>query len=162
MAQVTNDVFNHHHGTINDHAEIERTQAEQVRRNMSQIETNGCKQQRERDGEGDDQRAAEIAEEQEENDDDKDDSLGQVVKHRVRRQVQEVASIKEGHYRDALRQHAFVQLLNLLVDVLKGCVRIRALLQQHDALNSVFVFAPFAVLVTPGHAHLAETDFRAL
>ena len=61
-----------------------------------QVETGGGKQQREGNGEHDDDCAAHVAEKEKENDRDQDHSLGQVVQHGVRGEVEQVAAIDEG------------------------------------------------------------------
>ena len=67
-AKMAHDVLHHHHRAIHDHAEIERAERQQVRRNMSQVETDRGEQQRKRNGQSDDQRAADIAQKQEQDD----------------------------------------------------------------------------------------------
>ena len=64
---------------------------------MPQVETNGSEQQRERNGRGDDEGAANIAEEQEQNERDQDHSFGKIVQHGVRGEVDERAAIEEGN-----------------------------------------------------------------
>ena len=83
--------------------------------------------QRERNRQGDDDRPAHIPEKQKQDDDDQDDALGQVVQHRVRRVVQQIAAIEERNDLHARRQNVIVQLLHLLVDAFEGLVRIGAL-----------------------------------
>ena len=66
-AEVTEDVFHHDHRAVDDHAEIERSQRKQVRRDVTKIEKNRGEQQREGNRQRHDEGAAEVAEEQEEN-----------------------------------------------------------------------------------------------
>ncbi len=56
-AEMANDVLNHDHGAVHHHAKIKGTERQQIGRDMPQIETNGSKQQGERDGERDNQTA---------------------------------------------------------------------------------------------------------
>ena len=95
MRQQPHDVLDHHHRAFDDHAEIERAEREQVRRNVAQVQADGGEQQGERNGERDDQRAAHIAEKDEQDDRDQDDALGQVVQHGVRGQMHQVAAIED-------------------------------------------------------------------
>ena len=65
VAQVAYDVFDHHHRAIDHHAKIQRAERQQVGGNVPQVQTDRRKQQRERNGRRNDQRAPDIAEEQE-------------------------------------------------------------------------------------------------
>ena len=62
---MANYIFDDDDRAIDHHAEIERAQGQQVRRNFVQVEANGGEEQRERNGQGDNQRAARIAQEKE-------------------------------------------------------------------------------------------------
>ena len=62
-AEVADDVFHHDHRAIHDHAEIERAKRKQIRRDVAEIEQDGGEQQGERNGDGDDQRAANVPQE---------------------------------------------------------------------------------------------------
>ena len=96
MERVHN-VFDEHDCAFDEHAEVESADRQQVCRNMAQVEANGGKKQRERNGRGHDQRAANVAEEQEKNERDKNHSFRKVVQHGVRRVVHELAAIDEGY-----------------------------------------------------------------
>ena len=63
--RVAKNVFDHHDRAVDDHAEVKRAEREQVRGNVTKVEQDGREQQRERNGDGDDQRAADVAQEQE-------------------------------------------------------------------------------------------------
>ena len=65
---MTDDVFDDHYSSVNDHSEIQRTQREQVRGNLVEVEANGSEEQREGDGQSDDDRTTDIAQEEEEDD----------------------------------------------------------------------------------------------
>ena len=62
----------------------------------------GGEQQRKRNGQRHDQRAAHVAQEQEQNDRHQDDAFGQVVQHRVGGEVHQVAAVQERHDLHAL------------------------------------------------------------
>ncbi len=79
VAEMADDVFDHHDGALDDHAEVERAEREEVRRDVAEVETDRGEQEGEGDRDGDDERAAEVAEKQKENDGDEDDALGKVV-----------------------------------------------------------------------------------
>ncbi len=67
------------------------------------------------------------------NDGDQDHALGQVVQHRVRGEVQQVAAVDERLQGYALGQNLVVQLLHLFVHRVERGLRIGALLQRHNA-----------------------------
>ena len=106
VGEMANDVFDHHDGAVDDHAEVERAKGEQVGGDVAEVETDGGEQQREGNGEGDDDGAADIAEEEEEDDGDEDHALGEVVFDGFDRVVDQVGAIEEGHDLDALGQDA--------------------------------------------------------
>ena len=80
---MAHDVFDHHDGAVDDHAKIQSSERQEVRGNVSQVQTNGGEQQRERNGRGDDEGAANIAEKQQQNERYQDHPFGKVVQHGV-------------------------------------------------------------------------------
>ena len=162
MRQHPHDVLDHHHGAFHDHAEVERAQRQQIRRNVPQVEADGGEQQRERNGQRDDQRAADIAQEDEQDHRNQDDAFGQVVHHRAGGQMQEVAAVEERNDLHAGRKNVIVQLLHLGVDRLERGIRVGALPQQHDARHHVVVVEDLPVRAVNGPAELAEPDFGSL
>ena len=82
-SDVADDVFNHDDRAIDDHAEVERAERKQIGGNAFQVETDGGKQQRKRDGRGDNEGAADVAQKQKQDDRDQDHAFGQIVQHRV-------------------------------------------------------------------------------
>ena len=104
VAEVADDVFDHDDRAVDDHAEVERAEREQVGGNVAQVEADGGEEQRERHGERDDERAAHVAEEEEQDDDDEDDALGQVLEHGVGGVVEQIAAIEERNDLDAGRK----------------------------------------------------------
>ena len=83
VTHVAHDVFDQNDGAFHDHAEIERAEREQVGGNVHQVEADGGEEQRERNGGGNDERAADIAQKQKQNDRDQDHAFGEVVQHGV-------------------------------------------------------------------------------
>src|SRR5262249_22312500 len=71
MAQ---DVLDHDHGAIDDHAEIESSQREEIRGDVPEIKKNRGEEQRKGDGDGDDEGAADVAEKQKQDEGDKQNS----------------------------------------------------------------------------------------
>src|ERR1039457_1832078 len=99
---------------------------------MPQVETDGCEQQRERNGKCDDQGSAHVAEEQEQNDHHQDDALGQVVQDGVSGVVDQVATVEERNDLHSPRQDVIVQLFDLGVNRVERGVRLGALAKQDD------------------------------
>ena len=162
VAQVAHDVFNHHHRAIDDHAKVQRPQRKQVCRDMAQIQTDGGKEQSERNRERHDEGAANIAQEHEQNDDDEDDALRQVMQDGMRREMQQIGPIKKRHDPHAGRQKPFVQLIDLLVNALQRLVGVGALLQQNHTFHSIIVVGELAVLAPDRFADLPQADLGSL
>jgi hypothetical protein len=96
-AQVADDVLDHHHGAVHDHSEIQRAKRQQVRGNALQLQTGRGEQQRKRNGQRDDDRAAHISQEQKQNDHDQNDAFREVVQHGMRGEVHQIAAVDEGN-----------------------------------------------------------------
>ena len=128
-------VFDHHYGAVDDHSEIERAKREEIRGHVAQIKANGGEEQRKGNGQDDDQRRPDIAEEEKQNDRDQQDSFGQIVHHRVRSEVNQVAAVEEGHNFYSGRQEMIVQIVDFLVQCRKHCVAVGAFAQQDDAFD---------------------------
>ena len=130
---MAHDVFDHDHGAVDDHAEVQRAEREQIRGNLFQVETDGGEQQGKRNGGGDDESAADVAEKQEENDRDQDHAFRQVVQHGVAGEVDQVAAIDERNDLHARRQDVIVHLLDFFVERFESRIGGGAFAQQDDA-----------------------------
>src|ERR1035438_5126308 len=161
-AEVADDILDHHHGAFHHHAEIERAERKQVGRNVIQVEADGREQQRKRNSERDDERAARVAQEHEKDQGHQDDALGEVVQHRVRGEVNQDAAVEEGNDLHAGRQDAVVELVDLGVDGVEGFVGVGAFAQKDDAFHDVAVISDLAVGVVDRLADLPEADLGAL
>jgi len=76
--EMANDVLDHHHGSVHDHAKVQGAQRKKVGRNVPKIQQNGSKQQRKRNSKRDNQSATRAPEEKEKNNDHQHNPLGQV------------------------------------------------------------------------------------
>ena len=132
-AEVADDVLHHHHRAIHHHSEVQRAQRQQVRGNALQVQTGRGEQQRKRNGQRDDDRAANISEKQKQDNHHQDDAFGQVVQHGVSGVVHQIAAVDERNDFHARGQNGVVQFLHLLVNSLQRRVRVGAFAQQHDA-----------------------------
>ena len=119
-------------------------------------------QQRERNGERNDDRAAHVAEEQKENDRDQDHALGQIVFHGLTVYFTRSERSRKGTTLTPLGKNAVVELLHLFVNALQHRVGVVALLQQHDAFHSVGIVDDCAIGAMGGAADLAEANLRTL
>ena len=103
---MANDVLDHDDGAVDDHAEVECAEGEQVRGDVARSRQMAANMQREGNGERNDDGAAHIAEEQEKDDDDQDHALGEVMYDSLDREMDEVGAIEKGNYLDAGGQDA--------------------------------------------------------
>src|SRR5262249_18259375 len=162
MRQQADDVLHHDDGAFDDHPEVERAERQQVGGNVAQVEADRRKQQRERNGEGDDQRAADVAEKEEQDHRHQDDAFGEVVHHRMRGEVEQIAAIQVWHDPDAGRQQVVVQLLDFRVDRVERRIGVGALSHQHDAGDHVVVVEDVPVEAMYRLPELTEPDLRSL
>ncbi len=161
MAEMANDVLDHDDRAVDDHAEVQRAEGEQVGGDVAEVEADGGEHQREGDRDGDDQGAAQVPEEDEEDDDDQDDALGQVVEDGGGGEMEEIAAIEERDDLHAGRENVIVEFLHLGVDSLEGGVGVLALLEEDDAFDDVVVVDELAVLaVNLLRTHVAGAVFR--
>ena len=77
--KVAHHVLDHDHRAIDDHSEVQRTQREQIRGNVAQVKADGGEHKRKRNGEGDNDGAAHIAQEEKKDDRNQDHAFSQVV-----------------------------------------------------------------------------------
>ena len=164
---VAKDVFDHHHRSVDDHAEVESAQRQQVRGNLAQVEQDGGEEQREGNGDGDDERAAHVAEKEEQNQRDQQHAVGQIAQDGVGGVVHEFAAVEMGDELHALRQQSgfaigAVQLVDLLMKRFEGGFGDGALAEQDDAFDHVVIVEDGAVFFADGLAQLAEANFGRL
>ena len=118
--------------------------------------------QRKRDGQSDDDGAANIPEKQKEDDHHQNDAFGEVVQHGVGRVVHQIAAIDERNHLHARGQNGVVQFLHLLVNSLQRRVGVGAFAQQRDAGNHIVVIDELSVFVPDRPGELAQPDLRTL
>ncbi len=69
FGEAAQDVLHHDHAAIDDHAEIERPQREQIRGYVAQVQQNRGKEQRERNGQGHNQGGTDVSQKEEQDQD---------------------------------------------------------------------------------------------
>ena len=117
---MADDVFDDDDGAVNDHAEVECAEREEIGGNFVQVEADGGEEKRERDGERDDERAAGISQEEEKDYGDEQDAFGEIFEDGVRGEVHEIAAVEERDDFYAGREDLVVQLVNFLMDGEQG------------------------------------------
>ena len=151
------DVLHHDHRGVDDDAEVDRADGQQIGGFAAQEEHGQGEQQRQRHVDGHDQRGADVAEEQQQHHRDQAHAGQQVFPNRAGGDVDQVGAVVIGLDLHARQQAAggFVELLDQGVDVVQGGQRLVALAQQHDALDDF-------VLVVPDAPALGVEHFAAL
>src|SRR6185369_13737879 len=143
MGEVAEDVLHHDHGAVDDNAEIDGADRQQVGGVAAHHRNQHGEEQRHGNSRGHNQRAAQVAEEYPLDHEDQRDAEQHVVHHRAHGDGDEIAAIVERVDLDARRQAA------VGVDTLDGLAHARyhihgalELLHQHDAEDDVvFVVA---------------------
>src|ERR1017187_9860611 len=84
---------------------------------MLEVQTDRRKEQRKRDGRGNDQRSPDIPEEEKQDDDNQRHALPQIVQYGVAGEMNEIAAVYKRYNLYAARQDSIVQLFHLSFQV---------------------------------------------
>src|SRR5262249_15355123 len=125
------------------------------------IKTDDREEQRERNRQSDDQRSTNVAQEREQNQTDKNDSFGQIVQHRVRGQVDQIATVQVRNDLYAGRKEVFIQEVDFFVQRLQNGIRVGAFAEEHDAGNDVVIVHNLTLFVMDRFAHLPQANLGA-
>src|SRR4029077_19567287 len=132
--------FDHDDGGVDDQAEIDRTDRQQVSRFPAQHENDDREKQRERYRRADDQRGTQIPEEQLLQNDNRNDGTRQVLQHRFRRRLDQVLPIVNPLDLDPGRENGgFVDGCHEFFDPRDGWRALLAAPHQHDALDNIVI-----------------------
>src|SRR5829696_1987964 len=138
MGDMTEDVFDHDHGAVNDDTEIDGANRQQVRRLAPHHRDHHRKQQRHRNSRRDDQRAAQVAEKDPLDQEDQRNAEQEIVQHRLYSDRDQIAAVVERHDLDAGRQRPVgidpFDRRSYPLDHIHGAFK---LLHQNDAGNDV-------------------------
>ena len=93
MGQMPKDIFHHDYGAIDDHAEVQSAQGEQVRGNLVEIQANRREQKRKWNRQSHNEGGARVTQEKKEDDGNKKYPFGEVMQHRLGRVVNEITAI---------------------------------------------------------------------
>ncbi len=140
--QVAVDVLDHHDGGIDDDAEVDRPDRQQVRRLAAEVEHREGEQECQGDVDGDDDRGLDVVHEHEQDRDDERDAEAQVLGHGLGGEVEQFGAVVVGLDLRPGQQPAgcgVVDLRDLGLDVGQGGHRIRVLPHEHDALHPVVI-----------------------
>ncbi len=129
---------------------------------MSQVQADGGEQQRKRNGQRNDNGAANVPQKQEQNDDDQGHAFGKIVQHRVRGVVNQIVAVQIRNDLYAGRKDVLIQPLHHGVKIFQHGGRVGALAQKDDALDHIVVVHHRPVRAMDRFADLAETNLRTL
>src|SRR5581483_11423817 len=134
MGQMAEDVLHHDDGAVDDDAEVDGADRQEIGGVAAQHRDNDGEKQRHRNGRGNDQRTAQVAEEYPLDEEDEHDAEQHVVQHRVHGHGDEIAAVVERVDLDARRQAAVaVDALDRLAHPRHHVHGALELLHQHDA-----------------------------
>eukprot|EP01022_Parablepharisma_sp_SALTPOND_P027440 TRINITY_DN665_c0_g9_i1.p1 TRINITY_DN665_c0_g9~~TRINITY_DN665_c0_g9_i1.p1 ORF type:complete len:1867 (+),score=739.92 TRINITY_DN665_c0_g9_i1:18974-24574(+) len=129
MGQAPHAVFHDHHGAIDDDAEVQRSQAQQVGADLVGDHAGEGEQHRQRNHHGRDDGRADIAQEDEQHRNDQQRALDQVLLHRGDGTIHQHGAVVDGDGFHPLGQAA-IDLAHLLVDRLRDGAAVLA--DQHE------------------------------
>ena len=92
LLQPPQGVLDHHDGAVDEQAEVDGAQAHQARRDAEEPHADRAEEHRDRDGQRDEQRRAQVAEDGEQDRHDQHGALGHVRDHGLERGVDEIAA----------------------------------------------------------------------
>jgi len=132
MGQTAQGVFDDHHRTVDDDAEVQRAETHQVGADLVAEHAGEGEQHRQRNHHCGNQRGADVAEEQEQNRDHQNRAFDEVLFHRGDGLVDQVRAVVHRHGDHALRQ-GFIDLFELAGDRLRHGATVLADQHEHRA-----------------------------
>ena len=136
--EVPEDVLHHDDGRVDDDPEVDGTQRDEVGRRVRPDQTAERDEERERDVERRDDGRARVPQEQEEDDRHEQHADDQVLQHRVRGQLHQVAAVVVRHDVHAGRQDVVLpDVVDALVDPDQRRLRLAPVAHEDDALHHV-------------------------
>ncbi len=158
--KIAENVFHQNHRRVHDDAEIHCADGQQVRAFIAQHEDDDGEEQRERNVDADDERAAQVAEENPLDEKHQQTSENQVVQDGVGGEGDEIAAVVNDFQLDAGREAAVViHCVNRGFDLGQHVVGVlRSLIHHHDAHHAVriVVVAPHAEARANAHGHFGN------
>ncbi len=137
LRQATDSVLDHDHPAIHDQAEVNRAERKQVGGDAEVLHPDHGEQHGERNGAGDDQRAAHVAEQQEQHGDDQDAAFQQVALNRTDGLFNQFGAVIDGRESHVGGQGS-AHLAHLLVHGKRHGAGVRAFEHHRDAQDGFF------------------------
>src|ERR1700688_943742 len=139
QTQLAVNVLNHHDGAINDDAEVDGTNGKQVGGFARQMKKYEREQKRQWNCQCGDESRPDTDQEKNQHDENKRHSAKQVPFDGIGGNANEITAIVERTHFYIRRQDAVVQFLGFLLHPGEDILRLFALAQQNDALNSIVI-----------------------
>src|ERR1700722_1120175 len=141
--EIAIDVFHHDHGGIDDNAEVDRAERQQVRVLALQDEDDNGEEQCERNVGTDDDGTSQIAQEYPLNEEDQQTTENEVVQHRVRGHPDQRTAIVVGDDLDARRQASIaVEFIDLGLNARNDVVGMLGPPHHHDGGRYIVIVVP--------------------
>jgi hypothetical protein len=131
------DVLHHHDRAVDQDAEVDRADREEVGRDVPEIETDEGDEKRERNRRRDDEPRLDVEQEEDQHRDHQDDPAEQVLLHRARGEMDEVAPVVERPDLHVFREHLLVELAGHRLHALEHRLRLLAGAHDHDPLDRI-------------------------
>ena len=163
---MAEDVLGHDDGAVDDDAEVDGAQGQEVGGDAAQIHEDEGEEEGERDGHGNDEGRADVVEKEREQDDHENGALDQVPHHRRHRRPDKTIAAVVVAQLDAGGQRS-LEMLDLSRHALDHRIRVLALAHEHDALDEIVVMVAAQHPQPYGRADadgpdVADADGRAL
>ena len=134
------DVFDHHHGAVDDDSEIDGADGKQIGGNVVRMEHDEGKQKRERNGEGNNDGGAEADQEENQHNQNQHHAAKQVRFDRVGGQVDQFAAVIIRMNLDVGRQDLAVQFLGFCFNSFQDVLRLLPTQHENDAFDRIVIF----------------------
>ena len=136
LVQSAKDVLDHDQIAVDDDAEVDRAEAEQVGGDLHRVHARERKQQRQRDGDRGQQRRPDAAQRERQHHDDDDERLGQRAGDRPQRVRDQIGAVVDPDDPDALRQPVRVEIVDRVVNGAQDLAGILPAPHEHGALDA--------------------------
>ncbi len=133
------DVLHHDHGAVDDDAEVDSADGEQIGRAVVGVQHDEREEQRQRNGERDDDRRAEADQEEDQDDQHQHHAAQKIGLDGVGSELHQLATIVIGMDLDVGRQDGAIEFVGLGLDRLEHVLRLLAAQHEDDAFDRVIV-----------------------
>ena len=153
--------FHHYDGGIDDNAEINGPQRNEIRRNPAPRHQDECNQQRERNDQPDHQSTAPITQKNHEDEQHQRCANGQIFLDRVHGVLHQCRAVIVRHHANVWRQQRSVDVTNFRTKTIQHFQRVLAFSHQHDALHHIVgsVFRNNTLAGSTADVHRADVAY---